>query len=159
MTRRLIAGTVALRPMRWADIERVCTMERELFVDTPWTPEQFWSEIAEVPATRWYAVAERRGLVVGYAGLMAVGRDADVQTVAVAQSDQGQGVARRLMTALVQEARSRGCTSLMLEVGVDNQRACHLYRALGFVDVSRRRDYYAPGADAMVMRLRLSDAS
>jgi len=159
MTSRPLAGTVSLRPMRWADIERVCTMERELFDDTPWTPEQFWSEIAEVPATRWYTVAERQGLVVGYAGLMTVSRDADVQTVAVAQADQGQGIARLLMTALVQEARSRGCTSLMLEVGVDNQPALHLYRALGFVDVSRRRDYYAPGVDAMVMRLRLGAVS
>lgn len=160
MTDDTLVDAVTLRSMRWVDIDPVCTLERQLFADDAWTPEQFWSEIAEVPSTRWYTVAERHGVLVGYAGLMAVGRAADVQTVAVAKPEQGQGIARSLMAALMQEARSRGCTSLMLEVAVDNAPACHLYRALGFVDVSRRRDYYAAGVDAMVMRLRLRlDAS
>jgi ribosomal-protein-alanine N-acetyltransferase len=44
---------------------------------------------------------------------------------------------------------------MFLEVAKLNEAAIHLYAAEGFKKVSLRRDYYAPGEHALVMRCAL----
>jgi [ribosomal protein S18]-alanine N-acetyltransferase len=145
-----------LRPMRWWDIAGVLDLERELFVEDAWTAEMFWSELAR-PESRYYLVAEDRAgahPIVGYAGLLAGAREADVQTIAVRRSHWGTGIGRALLTALLAEASRRGCDQVLLEVRVDNERAQALYRRFGFVPVGVRRGYYQQaGMDALVMKL------
>ena len=68
--------------MRWWDIEAAHAVERELFPDA-WSPETFWSELAGVPETRYYVVAEAGPTIVGYAGLAVVGLQADVHELLV----------------------------------------------------------------------------
>ena len=63
-----------LRPMRWWDVADVMPLERALFPADPWTGAGFWSELAGVPGTRTYLVAEADGELVGYAGLFFAGR-------------------------------------------------------------------------------------
>ena len=75
---------LVVRGMRWWDIEQAHVVETRSFPQTPWSQETFWSELAGVPSSRHYVVAESAGQVVGYAGLMVVGREADIQTLAVA---------------------------------------------------------------------------
>jgi ribosomal-protein-alanine N-acetyltransferase len=140
--------------MRWWDIDAALVIEQELFPDA-WSVETFWAELARVPETRHYLVADDDGVVVGYAGLMTVGRQADVQTVAVAPDQQGQHVGGSLLRAIVDEATSRGCTEMLLEVRVDNEPALHLYEKAGFERISVRRGYYPGGVDGLVMRLRI----
>ena len=143
-----------LRPMRWWDIDAALAIERELFPDA-WSDETFWAELARVPETRHYLVADDDGAIVGYAGLMTVGRQADVQTVAVAPDRQGQNLGATLLRAIVDEATARGCTEVLLEVRVDNEAALHLYDKVGFERISVRRGYYPGGVDGLVMRLRI----
>lgn len=150
---------VRVRAMRWWDVGRVHALEAVLFPRDAWTPELFWSELAGVPASRWYVVAEQGEVVVGYAGLFAVPPEADVQTVAVAPEAQGGGVGRRLLDELVAEARRRGCPALLLEVAADNERAQALYEADGFETIARRSRYYPDGTDALVMRRRLDEGT
>jgi ribosomal-protein-alanine N-acetyltransferase len=147
---------MTLRIMRWWDVEQAVAIEHALFEHTPWSAEQFWSELALVPDTRWYVVHDGDGGVDAYAGLFSVPPEAEVQTIAVADGSQGRGLGRELLAALVDEARSRGCATLMLEVLHDNAIAIGLYESVGFEVFGRRRDYYAPGADAVLMRLRLN---
>jgi ribosomal-protein-alanine N-acetyltransferase len=142
--------------MRWWDVEAVIELERALFTQDPWSPELLWSELAHVPSTRWYAVHEDDVGIDGYVGLNAVPPEGDVQTIAVAPRSQGTGLGRRLLDELTVEARRRGCTQLFLEVRVDNEPALALYDSAGFERQGRRRDYYGPGADALVLRKRLA---
>lgn len=142
--------------MRWWDLEDVLALERAAFEHDPWSAEQFWGELAHVPETRWYAVHEDDAGIDGYAGLLAVPPEADVQTIAVAPRSQGRGIGRLLLDELVGEALRRGCTQLFLEVRVDNAPALALYERTGFQVMSRRRDYYGPGRDALVLRRTLS---
>lgn len=152
------AATV--RPMRWWDIERLLPVEQALFPQDAWSAEQFWSELAGVPATRHYLVAEVAEKMVGYAGLFATRHEADVQTLAVAPDHQGRGLGGRLLRALLFEARRRGVGEVLLEVREDNVAAQKLYAAHGFERISVRRGYYrpAPGGahavDAVVLRKR-----
>ena len=143
-----------LRPMRWWDIDAALAIEQELFPDA-WSVETFWAELARVPETRHYLEADDDGAIVGYAGLMTVGRQADVQTVAVAPDRQGQNLGATLLRAIVDEATARGCTEVLLEVRVDNEAALHLYDKVGFERISVRRGYYPGGVDGLVMRLRI----
>lgn len=151
------AATVELRPMRWWDIATVAGLERVLFPKDAWTVEAFWSELAEVPRTRYYIVAESAGAeIVGYAGLFAARDQADIQTIGVRPDYQRTGLGRRLLDALVAETRRRGCREVFLEVRAENQAAIALYERAGFEMTGRRRGYYGPGADAITMRRRLT---
>lgn len=146
---------VTLRRMRWWDIEAVHRIETDLFPD-PWSVETFWSELAHVPATRHYVVAEAGREMVGYAGLVSSGHQADVQTVAVARGAQGGGLGRVLLDALLTEAARRGAGEVLLEVRAENAAAQALYARAGFERIAVRRGYYQPGGtDALVLRRRL----
>jgi [ribosomal protein S18]-alanine N-acetyltransferase len=150
--------TVEVRRMRWWDVEDAHALEVSLFPD-PWSVETFWSELARVPETRHYLVARAGTDLLGYAGLSATGghgAQADVQTLAVAAAAQGRGLGRRLLDALVAEARRRRATEVLLEVRAENAPARALYAAAGFERIAVRRGYYRPGnTDAHVLRLRL----
>ena len=151
---------ITLRPMRWWDAAPAAVLDVELFPAHPWTEAGFWSELAGVPETRYYVAADDDGQLVGYAGIVAVQGEADVQTVAVHPDRQGRGLGRILLDDLLAEARRRGCSQVLLEVREDNAAAQALYLATGFERISVRRGYYGPGLDGLVMRLRLtSEAS
>ena len=140
--------------MRWWDVPAALTIERALFPD-PWSEVTFWFELAGVPETRHYVVAESGGELVGYAGLCATRHTADVQTLAVAARRQREGLGAMLLTALLDEARRRGAGEVLLEVRDDNEAAARLYTRFGFERIGVRRGYYQPGrVDAVVMRRR-----
>lgn len=147
---------VQVRTMRWPDIPDVHRIETVAFPETAWSVESFWAELSGVPQTRWYGVAVEDHHVVGYAGLMVTGAEGDVQTIAVHAAWRGRGIGRQLLGAVLDEARRRGCSTVMLEVAAGNEEAQSLYRGHGFEQIARRSGYYGPGKDAVVMRLRMS---
>lgn len=141
--------------MRWWDIEAVHRIEADLFPD-PWSVEAFWSELAHVPGSRHYVVAEAGGRVLGYAGLVVAGHQGDVTTLAVAPDHQRGGLGARLLEDLLAEARRRGAAEVVLEVRAENLAAQALYARAGFERLAVRRGYYQPGGtDALVLRRRL----
>ena len=151
-------SAVTLRAMRWPDIEAVHAIETAVFEVDPWSAEQFWGELAQ--PTREYVVAEDDGVIIGYAGAYLLPPDSDVQTIAVSPTAQGRGLGRALLEELIAIAERHECTQLLLEVRSDNVSAIGMYERFGFESISRRRDYYASGVDALIMRLRpLTQAS
>lgn len=143
--------------MRWWHIEAVAALDAEIFGDTAWSAETFWSELA-VPG-RYYLVAlDSEGdsggdAVIGFAGLAVLGAVADVQTIAVGPAARGRGLGRRLLAALVERAEAERVEGVMLEVRADNAPARALYESFGFEQISVRRGYYQPGGvDAVIMR-------
>lgn len=150
-------ATVALRSMRWWDIEPVMEIERELFGDECWTVAMFWSELSE-HETRHYLVAQDGEEIVGYGGLCAYPDESFVQTLAVRGDRQGSGVGTKLLAALIDEARRRDEPMVGLEVRADNPVAQRLYLRFGFEQVGIRKGYYQPsGTDAVLMVLSLKD--
>ncbi|WP_018382509.1 ribosomal protein S18-alanine N-acetyltransferase [Wenjunlia vitaminophila] len=143
--------------MRWWDIPAIVHLEHELFPQDAWSSGMLWSELAQAGhpgATRYYVVAEEGERIVGYAGLMAVAGEGDVQTIGVARDHWGTGLGARLLTDLLRAATAFECGDVLLEVRVDNDRAQRLYERFGFEPVGIRRGYYQPdNVDALVMRL------
>jgi [ribosomal protein S18]-alanine N-acetyltransferase len=153
----LTGQTTTLREMTWQDIPALTDLELTLFPDDAWSESTWWAELAGRPR-RSYIVIERSGTVVGYAGLSCGGEVADVMTVAVAPTAQGQRLGTDLMHWLVGQARRAGAEHLMLEVRADNVAAERLYAATGFTKLTVRRRYYQPGdVDAVIMRMSLRD--
>ncbi len=77
--------------------------------------------------------------------------EAEVLTLAVAQSARRRGIGRHLVAATLAHAAFRGAASVVLEVSVENGAALGLYAGLGFIQVGRRAQYYA-GTDALILR-------
>jgi [ribosomal protein S18]-alanine N-acetyltransferase len=147
---------VVLRLMSTADLDQVTELERAVFGDEAWTRRMLAEELEQQPSSRYYLVADDDGLIVGYAGLLSVGWQGDVLTLAVATDRWGKGIGSRLLDALLAEAARRRCTEVFLEVRTDNARAQQLYRRHDFTEIGIRRGYYQPsGADALVMRRSL----
>jgi ribosomal-protein-alanine N-acetyltransferase len=147
--------TWQLRSATPADLGAIMLLETGIFGTDAWSAASMRSELASPHA--YYLVAERLedAAIVGYAGLLAPrgGRDGDIQTIAVAESDRRGGLGRTLIQSLVTEARKRGADQVFLEVRADNAGAQHLYETLGFVAIAERVGYYQPdNVDAIVMK-------
>ena len=149
---------VNIERMRWWHIPEVAALEAELFPHDCWSTEQFWEELAH--PTRSYQVAlDEMNSVVAYGGIHAMPPQSDLQTLAVSKAVQGQGLGMRLLHALMETARTRGATEMLLEVRADNTSAIGLYERAGFTVISRRTRYYPDGTDALIMRARPLEAA
>ena len=138
---------MVIRPLRQADLDAVIEVEAASFVE-PWSRSLFTEEIAQ-PTRRYVAATDERS-VCGYGGIMLVGEDAHVVTLAVAPGYRERGVASRIMMELVDLARANGARHLTLEVRESNQAALELYRKFGFEPAGTRKGYYTT-EDAVVM--------
>ncbi|WP_020523358.1 GNAT family N-acetyltransferase [Catelliglobosispora koreensis] len=57
---------------------------------------------------------------------------AEVKRVYVAEKTRGQGLARRIMATLEEDARAHGRTRMILETGAPQHEAVALYESLGY---------------------------
>jgi ribosomal-protein-alanine N-acetyltransferase len=141
---------VHLVPMRRRHLRSVLRIEAQVYA-RPWSLSLFMSELA-LRSSRAYYVARVGGLVAGYSGLMLIGEDAHVTTIAVDPAWHRHKIATRLMLNLAEEARHRGASNLTLEVRVSNHGAQELYRRFGFRPAGIRKNYYVESnEDALVM--------
>ena len=101
-------------------------------------------------------VAEADDGVVAYVAVWRVADEVEVIQVATHPDARRGGFARALMLRVIDDARGRASTRVLLEVRPSNVAAVSLYRGLGFGEVARRAGYYDDGEDALVMALALS---
>jgi ribosomal-protein-alanine N-acetyltransferase len=80
-----------------------------------------------------------------------------IGAVAVAPDHRRQGHGRRVLMALLQEARQHGASNATLEVSAANTAATSLYASCGFATEGVRRGYYRNGDDALIQWARLQD--
>lgn len=105
----------------------------------------------------WQQDAPIGDRLLGYAIVVRLPFEAELQAIGVLPRTQGQGVGGKLLGEVVACARQWQSERLLLEVRANNQRAVRLYQHYGFNEDGRRRDYYpaAQGAagreDALLM--------
>lgn len=141
---------ITYRNLTLVDAIEVFDLEKEIFGKHAWTLAQVKEELSG--SRRLYVGAIDGEKIVGYAGIAANGESADIHNVAVQSGYRRQGIARRLVARLERWAQDQGANSALLEMRVGNIEALPLYLSLGYQEISRRRDYYAPGIDAIVMK-------
>lgn len=96
------------------------------------------------------------GRIDGFCLATLVLDEASLLLIIVRQRARRQGLARRLLQALLEALATRGGNVCLLEVREKNTAALALYGDLGFVRDGRRRGYYPAGAaggreDAILM--------
>ncbi len=138
---------ISLRPMLQGDIPAVLVIERATYT-TPWSEQVFRDELRQ--PGRSYIVAEDDGALIGYGGVLLLGEDAHVTTVAVDADHQGKRLGTRLMLQLVEAALKKNARHLTLEVRFSNSRAQSLYTRFGMAPVGVRKNYYVD-EDALIM--------
>jgi [ribosomal protein S18]-alanine N-acetyltransferase len=141
---------VRIERMRRRHLRAVHRIDRQVY-SRPWSMALYHQELGQ-PQSRLYRVARVEGTVVAYGGLMIVGPDGHVTSVAVDPHWQGRGIGARLLLALFRAGLVAGCQAFTLEVRASNQRAQELYRRFGLAPAGVRRNYYSDeGEDALVM--------
>jgi [ribosomal protein S18]-alanine N-acetyltransferase len=127
------------------------------FPDDPWPPQAMAEIVAMIGLFGQIAFDNEEA--TGLALAQGVGKECEILTLGVVPARRRAGIGSALLTAIVGECRSRGARILFLEVAEDNIPARALYAAHGFVQISRRVNYYrrpSGHADALVLRLLLS---
>ena len=146
-----------IRPMTHPDLARVLEIEVDLFPVDAWSEDLFLGELAEVSISRDVSVAILDSEIVGYASFRYVGKQGDVNTVAVASNQQGKGIGTALMNWLESQAALRNVREIFLEVRSDNEAAIKMYDARGYERIDIRRNYYGNTIDANIMRKRVAN--
>jgi ribosomal-protein-alanine N-acetyltransferase len=136
-----------------ADAEALRAIQSAWPTTPRWTLEQLLEELAREDAD--VLVAEEGPGVRGYACLRAHPPEGELLNIAVRPDSLGRGLGRALLAALLGRASARGLERVLLEVEESNAHARRLYLEAGFRAVGRRRGFYGPGRDAVLMTLEL----
>jgi ribosomal-protein-alanine N-acetyltransferase len=138
-----------VRRLVYSDLPGVLAIERRAF-ETPWSLAMFVLELSK-PSGICLALTDGEGL----AGYLVCSRYADVwhlMNIAVMPERRRQGIARRLLERLFDEAGADA--RYTLEVRTSNHGAIAMYEQLGFRRAGHRPRYYHDnGEDALIMWL------
>ena len=137
--------------MTISDVDEVLSIEQAIQV-YPWTRGNFCDALES--GYLCYVEETSDGMVAGYAVLMQGVDEAELLNMAVAAAHQRRGLGGALLTAMLKMANEMRLPRVLLEVRASNLAAMALYRSLGFVEISVRRDYYRNmngNEDAIVM--------
>lgn len=140
------------RPATEADIAAVVRIEQSCFGVSGWSEGLVTDEVE----------SDRHVVLVtddltGYGAISLAADMADLDRIAVLPDARGRGLARALLTALIDSARDLGADRMLLEVAADNAAAIGLYDSFGFDVIATRTGYYVGGIDALVMELGIAE--
>jgi len=148
-------SSLALDRMRPEDLDEVLVIERASFT-MPWSRGAFLYEMQQNRVARCWVGRDDDGRVAGYLCLWEVADEVHITNVAVRPDMRRQGIARTLLTSVIDNARARAFKIVVLEVRPSNHNALTLYESFGFKVVGRRHGYYYDtGEDALVMEIGL----
>lgn len=147
--------TATLRTPTPADAEAIATLMAECFTATfghLYAPADLASFLDGLTLERWRAeiadpafaflLAEDAGVPVGFAKMgphalpvTPTGPMIELRQLYLLASQQGTGLAARMMDRVIATARDRGAQELFLSVYVDNHRARRFYERYGFEEI------------------------
>jgi [ribosomal protein S18]-alanine N-acetyltransferase len=142
-------GKPLVRRLAYGDLPAVVSIERRSF-PTPWSLAMF---VLELSKSSGICLAASEGdELVGYLVCSRYDRVWHLMNVAVAPERRRGGIARRLISRLLEEAGPE--LPFTLEVRVSNRQAISMYEDLGFRSAGVRPRYYQDnGEDALIMWL------
>ena len=93
-------------------------------------------------------VAEQNSQVVAYCIISEIMGDAEIINIATLDGYRQKGIAKNLLNFALENINYTKC---FLEVATKNIGAINLYKACGFIEISRRQKYYGDD-DAIIMQ-------
>ena len=126
-----------------AEIERAC-------FHAPWSETMLREELGK----GIFLVAEQDDRTAGYVGCQTVLDEGYITNVAVSPDFRRQGIAKALITELIEQAKAKGLAFVTLEVRESNAAARALYAGAGFAPVGIRKNFYSnPTENAVLMTI------
>ena len=142
-----------------ADLEAILAIEQASAEAPHWSRSQWLAALShaqDMEPMRAVFAAEGNGTILGFAVASRAGQLAELESVAVSESERRKGIGNALCRQVMDWSRKTGASELELEVRASSDGALTLYRSLGFVEQARRREYYRnPTEDAVLMVARL----
>ncbi|HDP90504.1 MAG TPA: ribosomal-protein-alanine N-acetyltransferase [Thioalkalivibrio sp.] len=138
--------------MRTDDLDAVMEIEVRAY-PYPWTRGIF-HDCLRVGYSCWVYEDREAHALIAYGVMTFAVDECHLMNLTVRPELQGQGLGRRLLRDLVEMSRLAGAARVLLEVRPSNEPALALYRAEGFAQIGRRKNYYpAPAGreDALVL--------
>jgi ribosomal-protein-alanine N-acetyltransferase len=145
-----IARTVHLKSGTSADLDRVMEVMDAAFgcrYGEAWTRSQLAGILPMDGVSLTLASDERDDAAVGFSLVRTVADESELLLLAVLPTRQREGIGSRLLDDFMERAASKGVRRVHLEVR-DGNLAVAMYRAAGFEQAGKRRNYYhAPDGD------------
>lgn len=140
---------ITIRKMEEKDVKCAGKLEKENF-STPW-PEHAFLEMLNCDYAI-YCVAEECGTIVGICGLRNLAGEGEITNVVVDEAYRRNGIAKMLLTRILEEGKEQGILAFTLEVRTSNKSAIGLYEKFGFKSEGIRKNFYEkPNEDALIM--------
>ncbi len=150
-----LTGAVRLRRAVPADLDALLLLENASFSGDKLSRERLQHWISAPNGMLLVAISNGKLLGSALVFTRRDSRAARLYSIAIAEAARGQGLGSKLLRRAEQEARSRGLTSMRLEVAAGNAAAIALYRKLGYAVFGRKLGYYEDGQDAVRMQRSL----
>lgn len=148
--------TIEIREMSEADIDRVLSIDRQIF-SSSWTKDIYKYEVLDNEYAHYFVV-EADGEIIGFSGLWIVNDTAQVTNIGILKKYRGYHIGEKLFGFTLQYAMSHGVTKLSLEVRLSNIIAQKMYRKFGLVPGDIIEGYYTDnGEDALVMWVNFNE--
>lgn len=102
-----------------------------------------------------YIVAEQNNEILGFGGICIILNEATINNIVVRIDKRNQKIGTEILQNLINSSKSLNCSSVTLEVNVQNVFAIKLYEKFGFKNLGMRKNYYKGTIDAYIMTLYL----
>jgi len=143
---------LSFRPMKKEDLTAVITIEEAVY-PFPWTEDIIYNCI-QLGYECW--VVEESNNIIGYSIMLIAAGECHILNLCVAKAAQQKGYGAALLDKVIEIARNKTLSRLLLEVRISNQAAYHLYNKKGFTLIGQRKGYYPTfngREDALVLEL------
>ena len=140
---------ILIRRMEENDIESVSLLEAKSF-SKPWSSNAFLDTLNNECYAFYVAYIGKEH--VATAGFTITKPEADISNVCVKDIYRKQGIARKLLSYMMDDIAKEGVVDFTLEVRAGNTAAINLYTVLGFKNEGVRKNFYEqPREDAIIM--------
>ncbi|HHU43628.1 MAG: ribosomal protein S18-alanine N-acetyltransferase [Bacillota bacterium] len=129
-------------------LEQIAELERQCFAMDAWSLELLKGELED--KSKHYFVALEKNIVLAYGGYAQILDEAHIMNIAVKKGYRNMGLAKGIISLLIDDAKKRGIKRATLEVNETNTAAINLYEKFGFKLFGKRKNYYQNTHDALI---------
>lgn len=148
---------ILIRAVIPEDLKAISVLEHEAF-DSNAYPSFFFRQAYDVFGDLFRIAENESGEITGYVlgSIQSGSPDGWILSLAVREEHQRRGIAKLLVTSLLERLSEKGAETVLLTVEPDNEKAIKTYRSLGFNEENTIADCFGPGEARTVMRRKVS---
>ncbi len=143
-----------IRAATVADLPAMMALEKRASMAAHWSAEQYDAVFRASDPARVALVLHDASGLQGFVVARVLDEEWEIENIAVAGPARRRGLGTRLLGELLDLAKAKGATAMLLEVRASNHAARALYEKWAFLESGRRSRYYKnPEEDAILYRI------